>query len=252
MEDFYFILDSDIHFGENNDIIGIRNDKKNNVENIIKDIDSNENIKCVIVAGDLTNHGWDAKQLLCWQNGSINECASLIENYIKPIEKKVPLYLCAGNHDTFVNGFFYLHKPIFNLIKSRHKSLRYSFDINNVHFICCHIYPDDDCLKWLKNDLQKHINKEIVIFFHYNLKDEYSDWWSEPHNELQSNIQKEKFYNVIQNYKVIAILCGHYHKSYTYAWKEIPIISCGGPGYGLCHYIRDNGIGKIMVEFKKN
>lgn len=230
MVNFKFIADSDIHFGKivDGELARPRSDKANNMINILKEINDDPLIKCVIACGDLTEHGYDGKSALGWNyGGKINEFGSFILQYVTPIKVIKPIYMCAGNHDKYV-PWPYVHKAVFDYIKTTYGDLKYSFDIEGVHFVCCHIYPDESILKFLQKDLEANKDKNIILFFHYNLIGPFSDWWTD--------VEKNVFYNVIKDYKISAILCGHFHASYVYKWNNIKVIGLGGSGFTLCNY----------------
>lgn len=226
-----FLVDSDLHFRHH-----ITDYKKNHVEKIIKECDK-EKIDALICPGDLTNNGWDGSHLLCWKyGGDVDQLKPLKEEYVKPLEKHLPVYLCHGNHDKYVPRP-YIHHGVLDYIKKKYGGLRYSFDINDIHFICLGLYPDEDGLRFLKNDLIKNTNKNVIIFFHYNLVGSYSDWWS--------NSEKEDFYDTIKNYKIIGLLVGHHHISKVDNWKGYPVILSAYESIAKCTVTNGN----ITVRF---
>jgi hypothetical protein len=219
------ILDSDLHFTSK----GIRSDKVINT-NIIKRLCSDEKIDTVITVGDLTDKGWDGSSIFGYHYGGYeDQVTPLINDYIKPIEEVSKLYLSVGNHDQYVI-WPYLYKPVNRLVESKYGSLRYTYNLANIKFICLSIYPDDEGLLYLKEELKDKETPTILVF-HYNLEGDFSDWWcpSPPNKEL-SDKQKEKFYEVIQGYKIIGIFLGHLHKTYQNMWNSIPVVSGAGSG----------------------
>ncbi len=106
-----------------------------------------------------------------------------------------------------------------------------------LHFICLGKYPDKSAIKFLKNDLKSNKDSKIVIFFHYNLTGKWSDWWSE----------KERFYNVIKDYNIKAILVEHAHISRTSEWKDYLVVSAGSKKIAKCTYNISED--KIEVEY---
>lgn len=218
MPEVKIILDSDPQFlyveNENKVRIGLHKGmyESNTVNKIINLCETND-ITAVITAGDLTDHGYDNKNscLCCRPNGEHDETSGFIEQYYKPIKNiNNNLLLCAGNHDTYTT--FPYRKPIFNFIKREYGDLYYSKIINGVLFCCCHIYPTRDIRNWLDNQLKQN-DKPTVIFFHYNLTGEYSDWF--PEND------KNEFLTVINKYKnnIMCILTGHWHTSNQSNWN---------------------------------
>lgn len=211
---FTFILDSDIHYGkrENN---GPRTSKQRNSEYISEELD----VDFAIVAGDLTENGYDGKRCCCFKYGGFsNQLKALKEQYIEPIEYVgIPAKLCVGNHDRGRPP--YIYQPVFRYVKKRHGDIQYSFDHKNVRFICCGLYPKDT--KWLKKQLKS--NQANIIYFHYNLEGAWSDWWTEK--------EKNKFYKTIKGYPIAAILVGHQHSNKQSKWKDIDVIKCAYRGY---------------------
>ena len=226
-----FLVDSDLHF--KHEIIST---KTNNVNKIIT-LAQKEKINALICPGDLTDNGWDGAHFTCWKyGGDYDQLTPYKEQYEKPISKHIPIYECAGNHDYYVPPP-HIHHGVLDYIKSKHGGLRYSFDIDKLHFIALDRYPDKDGMNFLKDDIKKHKDKDIIIFFHYNLTGPYSEWWSED--------EKEKFYEVIKYYKVKALLVGHLHSSMLSEWKGYKVILAGGPKIAKCIYDGEN----VNVEF---
>ncbi len=237
---FKFIVDSDLHFKHD-----IRSVKRNNVQKITEKI-KNDNIKAIICPGDLTNNGWDGKKFWKWKyGGDFNQLGPLKKDYVEPLEDHTNVYLCAGNHDTYV-PWPYFHKGVFDYIKARHGSLRYSFDLKEdsdqgLHFICLHIYPDEDGIEFLQKDLKKNHDRKIVIYFHYNLSGPFSDWWNDE--------EKGVFLKTIKDYNIKAIIVGHFHKTYERDWNGYKIINGGGRNIPLVTY--DPNEAELSVEFVK-
>lgn len=227
---FNFILDSDFHYGslENNKP---RQCKQTNGVNISKETD----IDFVIVTGDLTENGYNAKNFGCFKYGGFRPQLQAFQNqYVEPIIKAgLELKLCVGNHDKGRPP--YLYQPVFNFVKKLNGGIKYSFDHKNYNFICCGIYPKD--LDWLKKQLKQ--DKHNIIYFHYNLVGAWSDWWSQK--------EKDKFYTVIKSYPISAILNGHQHSNVQYKWKDIKIIRCAGNSYGIITCQED---GTVSVIYK--
>ena len=242
MTSFIFAIDSDLHFDP------VRSEKKDNAEHII-----NSGADFLIVTGDMTKRGTDGNSLCCFINGGKDHLSGFMDDYYEPISKRMPVYLCAGNHDNWV-PWPYIYKPVINLIKEKHGSLTYSFDHKGVHFACCHIYPDDDVLKWLAKDLDKVIGP-IILFFHYNLNGPYSDWWARDKNSDPKIVieRQSKFYRVIKNKNVKLIITGHRHVNSIDTFKpvdesvEISTIVTGGPGFALCRWDGENISVRFMV-----
>jgi len=217
-----FLVNSDLHFNSD-----IRNRKKFNVEKII-DLCEKENIDALLCPGDLTNNGWDGSNFLCWPyGGPHDQLTPLKQNYVNPLSKHLPVYLCAGNHDYYV-PWPYWHNGVLNYIKNLHGNQRYSFDIKDLHFICLDKYPDEKGIKFLKKDLENNFNKNIILFFHYNLTGKWSDWWTDE--------EKDIFHNTIAPYNIKAICVGHSHISKVTRWRGYKIIAGAGSKIAKCVY----------------
>ena len=141
-------------------------------------------------------------------------------------------FLGIGNHDTYWSSIFEPGPPkMMRFVKKTYGDYNYSYNIGSMHFINLSLCPSfgevkgiDSSLTFLMKDLQDNVNKTkpIVIFFHYPIHGHMSDWWS--------RLEKDIFYNVIQDYNVVLIACGHSHKSAKYEFrdKKIPVIIAAG------------------------
>lgn len=214
------IIDSDLHFKNGK----IRHDKINHVEII----NSVPNVDAVICAGDLTDSGFDGKKILCWAYGGNDDQITPLKNFITNI--KYPIYLCMGNHDNYV-PFPGIHKPVADLIKEKHSSLLYSWDIvkDNIyyHFICLDVYPNEEAIKFLKRELINNKKKIFIIYFHYCITGLWSGWWSDE--------EKAIFYDTIKNYNVKLIIVGHRHANWMDSWNGITIVSGSGSKVLVCN-----------------
>ena len=204
-----FIIDSDFHFKNGQ----IRIDKEKDIKTIIE-LCNEENIKIILAIGDLTDNGTD------------EQCNDYINQFVKQIENKTDgkVYSCLGNHDYNISCCQFT-RPVNKFIIKKHNNLHYDFVSHDIHFICCSIYPNKNIRLWLNLILKKNRCKKI-IFFHYNLLGEDSEWWSET--------EKNLFYEVIKNYSIICLCVGHGHVSSTYKWKDIQVITSAGSSVGLC------------------
>lgn len=258
---FSFLIDSDIQYGHDKPE-KIRNDKINNVEFITNFIKNSKNSiyepRFLMITGDLTEHCSDGKKIFNYKFGGItNEMTPLINEYLKPMSTLLPLKLIPGNHDFYIDGsrWPFFHKPVLSYIRKNHNlntlknifsstfsdigDVVYSFDIEDVHFCACDIYPNEKVLKWLRTDLEKNNDKRIIIFQHYNFDGPYSDWWTMD--------EKKKFYDVIKNYNVVLLIEGHHHFSSEGSFMGIKTVNSGGRGFGLITVYPDD----IKIKFIK-
>jgi len=246
--DMQFILDSDLHYSvrEHGQRAMIRPDKKNDVLKIIR-LCNQYSIEVVLTAGDLTNTGLGRHCVLdkftccCYPQSKLkhqgDEVKAYIEDFVETIEKDSCgiVYSCLGNHDVFTR-WPYLYHPMTDFVIGRHGNEMYDFVKGGVHFICCSVYPDQMIIEWLKLILKKNIFGK-VIFFHYNIQGQWSDWWSDD--------EKEIFYNTIKESKIYAICVGHGHSSHVKYWKDIPVIRGAGESVALCTIEND----ECRIEF---
>lgn len=79
-------------------------------------------------------------------------------------------------------------------------------------------------LEFLEQDLAKNVGQSgrpVVLLQHYGFDDWGLGWWSER--------ERQAFYQVIRNYRVIAIFWGHTHVVQFINWRGIPTW-CAGAG----------------------
>ncbi len=181
----------------------------------------------IIIAGDLTDDGWDGKSFLCIEyGGDYDELGSFIKDCVEPLKNIAPVYLCEGNHDE--GGGILGYKPVLKYIKSKYNNLYYmkilSTDLGVFVIISLGKYPNAEKLEWLKKIIQTlDIKIPILCFFHFNLEGTWSNWWSDE--------EKNNFYSVIKNNNIVALAVGHQHRSYIEEWKGIPVLSGAGDKY---------------------
>ena len=176
-----FIVDSDLHFTKS-----IKSYKNNHVEKITK-LCQQRSIDAVICSGDLTNNGWNGKNLLWWNYGGLyDQLTPLREQYVDPISRYTGVYLCKVNNYTF----------------------------------------DAKSIKYLKDKLCK--DRANILFFHYNIKGAFSDWWSDR--------EKNTFYNTIKDYDIGAIVCGHLHTAGVTEWRGIKVIQASNEKFAICEF----------------
>jgi cytolysin (calcineurin-like family phosphatase) len=129
---------------------------------------------------------------------------------------KWPVFEAIGNHD------FIGDSPVRGHVERRHGSLVYSWDWEDVHFVCLDMHPDAKNLEWLARDLNKVGRlRPLVVFFHYAIEGPYSDFWEEE--------QKAAFARAIERRNILAIFHGHYHHAGHYAWRGHDVFLSGSP-----------------------
>jgi len=139
-------------------------------------------------------------------------------------EFDVPIYLCPGNHDGYVqmweDGFKYWRKYF--------GPLYYSFDYGDAHFVCVNSYDWIDkmrrafffvplnwggCirekqLEWVEKDLNLYSNAKLkLVLLHHN------PLWDTWYESLMFNsyVGREELLHIIQEKNVDVVLAGHVH-----------------------------------------
>jgi 3',5'-cyclic AMP phosphodiesterase CpdA len=160
------VIITDIHLGPERHWNGILRKINKNAKAYLNDfvIETNDNVKpeFVVVLGDLIE-----------DDNEINDKKNI--DYITKLltKLKCPVYYVAGNHDLKNISEDGLIK-LFN-----QKSLYYSFDSGDFHFIVLFskvsedrtIWISDEQTDWLKQNLEK-TNKRTIIFVHHGLADQ--------------------------------------------------------------------------------
>ena len=139
-------------------------------------------------------------------------------------EFDVPIYLCSGNHD----GYIQMGEDGFKYWKRYFGPLYYSFDYGDAHFVCVNSYNWTDkmrraflfiplnwggCiqekqLRWIERDLDLHGNAKLkFVLLHHN------PLWDTWYESLMFNGYKgrEELLSIIREKNVDAVLAGHVH-----------------------------------------
>lgn len=129
---------------------------------------------------------------------------------------RYPVFEAIGNHD--VNS----ESPIKARMRQRHGGINYSFDWDDLRFLCLDMYPDAATLEWLRGELRRAGPKRPLIpFFHYSLDGPYSDFWADE--------EKQAFARTIEGYNVLALFHGHEHRMGHYVWRGHKVFRPGAP-----------------------
>ncbi len=225
-----FTLLTDIHVTPGNE-----NEKQLKIA--IDEINKN-NSDFVILSGDLTNEGSD-EQLI----------------NVKKIVNKLtkPIYVIPGNHE---NNWSQSATKTFNDIWGDDK---FVFETDSLVFIGIncgpfmkmgdgHIKQED--LIWLEDQLGKRCasGKRVVSINHYPIKDDLDNW--------------QDYVNILQKYKTIIHICGHYHTYEYYKGGDIDAVICRAldmthakDGYGYTDFSIDGDsihiYDKVLGQEKK-
>ncbi|HOO42374.1 MAG TPA: PQQ-binding-like beta-propeller repeat protein [Bacteroidales bacterium] len=205
-----FAVIADIHLNSNNPR------SETEFMTVIKDINAQDSIDFVILAGDITEFGSDRE-------------IQIAKNLLDSLEK--PWYILSGNHDskwsesgcnTFLETFGYE---------------QFSFIHNNILFIGTNSGPNmrmapalvpRESMVWLDSLLQTVPRKMPVIFInHYPLLEDMSNYY--------------RVIDLLKTRNIQTTLCGHYHVNEAFTAGGIPSVKCrssqsrgyDGPGYNL-------------------
>ncbi len=227
--DITFYVTTDLHFNTSNNDFLIANqaaiEKMNSLPGTKypSSLLSVDKARGVIITGDLTD------------TSSSGNWAQFTSEYGVNCEGHIdyPVYECIGNHDgedppTVVRTGVKARNPLRPLVKNiSSSSLHYSWDWDDVHFVCLNLYPanvedtmlhgnPEYALDFLSADLAANVgnsNRPVILYHHYGYDGWGLGWWD--------NISRTAFYNVIKNYNIIAIFWGHSHATALIDWNSI-------------------------------
>lgn len=205
-----FALVADTHISINNP------GYSTGLQSVIRDINSQDSIDFVILAGDITEFGSDQE---------IAMAAELLDLLEKP------WYILSGNHDSKwsesgCNTFLEILGPE-----------QFSFVHNDIAYIGTNSGPNmrmapamvpRESLVWLDSVLKTIPPKMPVVYInHYPLTEDMSNY--------------RKVIELLATRNTQLALCGHYHKNEAFTTVGIPSVKCRsalsggteGPGYNL-------------------
>lgn len=194
----------------------------------------------LLIAGDLTdNLDWERFVSIFPASG------------VGTDSKKIPAFLCLGNHDGDAKGATRKEVVKWNRAYSKDKKLaalsenglHYALNWEGVHIICLNLCPadtvdketifkfgapgdgswndPDQALSFMKSYLRDHVGKsgEPVILMHHYGFDGFSmndwNWWTPK--------QRRNLYDTIKPFNVVAFLHGHDHAPNHYRWPDATI-----------------------------
>lgn len=143
---------------------------------------------------------------------------------------KYPNFATAGNHDFYDNfgtGLSGESWYVADRLKERYGldcnsangNVYYSWDADGVHFVSLGRWTDTYVLDWLAGDLAAlQPNTPVVLYLHYAF-DDGELWYTDEERQMLAD--------VINGYRVIAILHGHTHSSAHYVWNGYDIYDDG-------------------------
>lgn len=249
--DVTFFLVSDLHYGLSPTVLSA-NERTVEAMNILPGVPWPENLgrspvappRGVIVLGDLLNDGANASADKWWDD--------FTKDYGVNGEGKLkyPCYESFGNHDggesdVVRQGIKERNKMRPGVTNLSINGINYSWDWDKVHFVHLGLYAGRDgddfinpwgkhfegnwrfpghSLEFLEQDLAKNVGRSgrpVILLQHYGFDEWGLGWWSEK--------ERQAFYEVIKNYRVIAIFWGHSHYVQFLPWKGLPTW-CVGAG----------------------
>lgn len=247
--DFYFIIDGDIHGAETETGELKIHDHKMDPGPRIKRINKIYPIDFVLCMGDLTEHGQDGGDLFsccCPKIPQNRELQAFKKLYVDSIKKSnFKLYLCVGNHDMPATTY----KPVYDYVTKRHNATdpffrskwyggKYKFKHDGITFICLGVYPNDN--KWLVKNLPKK-GKPVIIWYHYNtpVTEPFADFWSVE--------DRSKFFDTIDGHNILCICNGHWHYTNIGMYRNIYNIKGSAWRYAVVH-IKDNKLERVIFD----
>ena len=200
--------DDKISISEDDTKLLARKLNNNHVKSINKLVSSEQNVKGVIINGDLTafGHGWQLDEFEqiyknvntkmymglgnhdyangvddCWENNCANRMVKFMRDHV---------------HRNGIGNFDFKESESYEfpeIVKKMEGSLAYSWDIGNVHFVQCQNFPTyerkwssyvsgeakrysihiKNSLAWLRNDLAQARRAGKIIILNYHDSDEH-------------------------------------------------------------------------------
>ena len=209
-----------------------------------------EDIRGIIMAGDITQNGRDGRMF------SFDEYGEFVERYGLCGNKQVdyPIYEGYGNHDYFEwSNIFYripADHPVADSVAIRNEYRpgimntapnmegHYSWEWDDFHFIQLNLAPTDivpdlgvkglrdprNAMTFLENDLKENIegtDKKVILISHYGPW-EWREW---DQNKINNLCQ------VVENYSsnIVSYIHGHSHSTSVYDWCDLTVFNSGTP-----------------------
>ena len=217
-----FAVVADVHFPS----------RAERADTFVKAISSDPTIEFVVVAGDLTDNGYDGKRdcsclaSMCGTPVVEDQLAEYIARFDAPLHAAGKhVYAVPGNTDNVVRRW---RHPVTDFIRSRHGDTHYIVLREGIALVFCDVYPDAKVLAWFARELAHKPtlrNMPFAFFFHYNIHDasfgsgQVDDWTS---------LEKLAFRDAIKSLRVLGIFVGHLHATYAYKWNQHDVYCTGG------------------------
>lgn len=118
------------------------------------------------------------------------------------------VFAVMGNHDDDNDSI--CDGCISEFLTDTYSGLSYSFDHGGIHMICLDV-PSEETIRWLQNDLRnlKSRKQAVIIYQHYP-----------PDSKGFPTQFTEPYFAALKKYNVVAIFCGHHHRSVYYSFKN--------------------------------
>lgn len=171
----------------------------------------------IVICGDLINSPFNKSQVFEFQR------------IILRLNKKIPYYLLAGNHDVF-------SQPTEKSLSFYHENFGkdyYVFSKENIDFFVLNsnlFYSYNQCPEkakeqfvWLEKQFSKNSNKRRIIFSHHPL---FINNFFEENSKY--NLPKEIRYSLLflfKKYNVETVFSGHYHRYIEHNFLNIKLIT---------------------------
>lgn len=202
-----FVVTADLHYGFENGETSNRGliqavydlSQKNHLETVDDSFDGPD---FILIAGDLT-HRSDNPDTIAKELALFSADWGIKSSTTGDWD----VYACMGNHDCDNDNIS--GNLISSFMNDCYGDIHYSFDTEDIHVVCLGIAAKSD-IEWLNSDLKKIENDDqpIVICQHF----------SPDAGEMRE--LKEFYLEAIADYNVVAIFCGHLHKSEHYVLQD--------------------------------
>jgi cytolysin (calcineurin-like family phosphatase) len=225
----------------------------------------------LLLAGDITNSGRDGRP----GDEGHNELGRFLDDYGLTGSDgllRFPMYEGYGNHDfdpaEAYEGWRDLYPDTITpgvqavidrnaervgMVHVSDEGGHYSWDWGGVHFVNLNLFPGNEpsdhhhtslvrnpyhSLDFLAEDLATHVGdtcRPVILMSHYGFDSFSMDplWWNDA--------QRDAFWQLAQDYNVVAYIHGHSHDTSLYTWNGMDVFNVGSPYYNL------DGLGHFAV-----
>jgi len=234
---FSFIHLSDTHLPVS------RGESVNGVKPYLKledTLSSISRLKCkprfAIITGDLSRNGELGGYIL-------------LKEYVEELEEiDIPIFLVLGNHDNSDN-----FRAVFQTDPEK-GLVYYVEDIGRVRLIVLDtVIPgrhiggfNGDQLEWLRNVLHRNPSQPTIIAFHHPV----FKFWVKLLEGIFPGDQRRRFYQIIEDYNVLAVMNGHLHHNLTTIYNGVLHIQAGST-YNELYYNKEEYWTKNALSYNQ-